>query len=180
MKTCIALLRGINVGGKNALPMPALVRLLEALGAKDVRTFIQSGNAVFGMPGADAAGMAARMAQRIRQDFGFEPVVLVMPRQGLAAAMAHNPFVQAQASPSTLHLGFMPQAPTHPDMAGLQALRSGDEAFYLIDAVFYLHTPDGFGRSRLAARAEKLLGVDVTYRNWRTVSATMDLAAQYK
>jgi uncharacterized protein (DUF1697 family) len=78
-----------------------------------------------------------------------------------------------------VHLFFLAKSPKKPDTRGLDALRTATERFELKDRVFYLHTPDGFGKSKLAARAERLLGVDATARNWRTVTALIEMAKSY-
>ena len=176
METCVALVRGINVGGKNSLPVTALVRLLEGLGAQDVKTYIQSGNAVFRLARRDSAHIAARLAAGIQQDFGFAPHVLVLSHAALAQAIADNPFAQAQTQPNSLHLGFLAQRPVLANTEKFVALKAASENFQVRGQVFYLHAPDGIGRSRLAARAESLLGVDMTLRNWRSVCALLDMA----
>jgi len=174
MKTCIVLLRGINVGGNAVLSMKTLCRLLEDLGAQAVRTYIQSGNAVLQI--ANDAHLAPRLTEVIQRQCGFAPAVWVMPVQALALAMANNPFPHAVAEPSSLHLGFMADTPKAPDMQKLQSLQAASEQFRLIGPVFYLHAPDGIGRSKLAAGTEKCIGLPMTLRNWRTVSALAEMA----
>lgn len=178
MPSFVALLRGINVGGNNPLPMKDFARLLQALGAQDVQTYIQSGNAVFRMDDAHCDKLAAQIASAIQQACAFEPMVLVMPLQQLEQAMAHNPYPEAQVPGNTLHLGFLAQEPAQADRGKMEALRAESERYALIDRVFYLHAPDGIGRSKLAARAEKLLGVGMTMRNWQTVQRLAELARQ--
>lgn len=175
MNTFVLLLRGVNVGGNNSLPMKDLARLLESLGAQGVKTYIQSGNAVFQMAAKAAEALPAGIAAAIQRDFGFAPGVVLLPLQACEQAMANNPFQQAQEQPSTLHLGFLAQLPKAATSAKLHEVKSDSEQFAVIDKVFYLHAPDGIGRSKLASRAEKILGVDMTLRNWRTVSALYQL-----
>ena len=176
MEPYVALLRGINVGGKNALPMKDLARLLEALGAQDVKTYIQSGNVVFRLAQRDGVQLAAQLSASIQQAFGFAPFVLVLSCATLEEAIANNPYPQARAQPASLHLGFMAQLPTEVKLEKMAELKAASEDFQLLGPVFYLHAPDGIGRSKLAARAESLLGVDMTLRNWRTVCALLELA----
>lgn len=173
----IALFRGVNVGGKGRLPMKELAALLEDLGARNVRTYIQSGNAVFESAEQDQAKLAGKIAAEVRKHHGFEPHVFVMGVEALEAAIAGNPFPEAVDDPSKLHLGFLDSVPETPDMDKLESLRKESERFRLIGSVFYLHAPEGVGRSRLAANAEKLLGVPMTDRNWRTVCKLNELAA---
>lgn len=176
MKTCVALLRGINVGGKNLLPMKELVAMLEGLGATGVRTYLQSGNAVFDTAAKDLPGLAGELAAEIRKRRGFEPCILVLGLDAIEDAIRKNPFPEAEADPKSLHVGFLAHAPKNPDMARLESLRKTGERFRLIGSVFYLHAPEGVGRSRLAASAEKLLGVPMTDRNWQTVCKVQELA----
>ena len=176
MKTYIALFRGINVGGNNSLPMKELVAALEALGARGIRTYIQSGNAVLDSDEEDASRLCARISSAIQQRRGFAPQVLLLTREDLARAIQENPFPEAAADHKALHAGFLTATPAAPDLAALEALRSASERFVLRGAVFYLHAPDGVGRSKLAAKAEKLLGVPMTSRNWQTVCKVLELA----
>ena len=178
MKSWIAFFRGINVGGNNRLPMKDLVELLEVLGVSDARTYIQSGNAVFRSPEGPAARWEAAIGEAVEARFGFAPRVLVMDAAALAAAASANPFPAAETDHKTLHLFFLADTPTSPDWAGLDRVKSPSEAYALIGRVFYLHAPDGIGRSKLAERAERLLGVEATARNWRTVQSVLALAQQ--
>lgn len=176
VQTHIVLFRGINVGGNNILPMKALVSLLEDLGATQVRTYIQSGNAVFLDDVTDSPEFSRRLSAAIREHHGFEPQVLILSLDALDQALASNPFPEAVADPTNLHLGFLAAAPERPDLEKLAALGKAGERFHLDGRVFYLHAPDGVGRSKLAANAEKLLGVPMTNRNWRTVCKVRELA----
>jgi uncharacterized protein (DUF1697 family) len=169
MPTRIALLRGINVGGKNVLPMTELVRDLQALALRDVTTYIQSGNVVFSAAGETATELGDRIAAGIENRHGFRPHVLILTPGQLQLAIESNPFGDAESDPKTLHLFFLASAPTAAGFAGLEAAKSASERFQLVGQVLYLHAPDGIGRSKLAANAEKLLGVTTTSRNWRTV-----------
>jgi uncharacterized protein (DUF1697 family) len=178
MNTYIALFRGINVAGKNCLPMNRLVALLQDLGAKNARTYIQSGNAVFQSAEKNASRLARQLTAEIKKRHGFEPHVLVLEFEAIDAAIAKNPFPEAEAHPSSLHLGFLDSAPRNPDLDKLDRLKKASERFHLRDSVFYLHAPEGFGTSKLAASSEKLLGVPMTYRNWRTVCKVRELAGE--
>ncbi len=173
--TCIALFRGINIGGRHLLPMKELTGIFERLGATCVRTYIHSGNVVFRPGSADPARLAGRVAAEIVRTRGFEPLVLTLRLDELERAMANNPFRDAEDDPRMLSLGFLAGIPDNPDLDRLEDVRADSERFALIDAVFYLHAPEGFARSRLAASAERLLGVPMTSRNWRTVCAIRDL-----
>ncbi|HEX6983027.1 MAG TPA: DUF1697 domain-containing protein [Balneolaceae bacterium] len=168
MSTYITLLRGINVGGHNKLPMKELVGLLEDLGFHNVKTYIQTGNIVF-KSGKNAAELAESIKTEIEQNHGFAPHVLVLKLDEFKKAMASNPFAEAESEPKTLHLYFLDAEPKNPDLESLENIKKDNERFMLKGKTFYLHTPEGVGRSKLAARAEKALGVAATARNWRTV-----------
>lgn len=176
MKTYIALFRGINVGGKHVLPMKELVASLEDVGCSRVRTYIQSGNAVFESKERDAPRLSGKICARIKERRGFDPFVLLIDLETFERAIAANPFPEGETDPKTLHISFLISKPTSPAMKALEALKKETERFHLAEDIFYLHAPEGIGRSKLAASVEKLLGVPMTDRNWRTVCAVRDLA----
>jgi len=178
MKTWIVLLRGVNVGGKNKLPMKAFAAELETLGLSDVRTYIQSGNVVFRGPAQNADTLAAKIRGAILGKFGFEPAVLAIEAADFAAAAAANPFPESvgESEGRTVHLFFLAQAPKGTPRERLDAVRIPSERWRLIGKAFYLHAPEGFGTSKLATQAERILGVPATARNWRTVSTLMQMA----
>jgi uncharacterized protein (DUF1697 family) len=172
----VILLRGINVGKTRSLPMKELVAILESLGLERVRTYIQSGNVVAEPARAVSPHLADEIAQAVEDRKGFRPQVLVLTNVDLDRAGRENPFPEAEAEPRKLHLFFLADTPESPDLEAIEAIKAESERFVLTDRVFYLHAPDGFGRSKLAANAEKLLGVPVTVRNWRTVKKLREMA----
>ncbi len=175
MNTFIALLRGINVGGHNKLPMRELKALLESLGLANVQTYIQSGNVVFQIGRTDLPALGEAIGVAIGQSHGFVPKILLLSLADLATAVAQNPFPATDEQHKTLHFYFLESAPSNPDLTGLASLKTNSEQFELIDTVFYLHAPEGIGRSKLAAKVEKALGVPATARNWRTVSKLVEM-----
>ncbi len=178
MKTYIALFRGINVGGNNVLPMKELVPILERIGALNVRTYIQSGNAIFQSQETNASLLSNKISAAIKRSRDFEPQVLLLELEEMENAIKSNPFPEAESEPKTLHVYFLASVPKNVDFDDLESIKSDQERFVLKDGVFYLHAPDGIGRSKLAANAEKLLGVPVTSRNWRTVCKIRDMAKE--
>jgi uncharacterized protein (DUF1697 family) len=176
LTTWVALLRGINVGGNNRLPMRDLAAILVDVGARDVSTYIQSGNAVFTADAGDGRDLATRIGEAIGERHGFVPHVLLVTADALQRAIEANPFREAESEPRTLHLFFLDTPPRAPDLDGLEAVRGPTERFALDGAVLYLHLPDGLGRSKLALKAERLLGVPATARNWTTVTKVAELA----
>jgi uncharacterized protein (DUF1697 family) len=178
MGTYIALLRGINVGGKNSLPMKELVAILEDLGARNIKTYIQSGNAAFQSSKENVANLSERIGTEINKRSGFQPHVLILGLSEIEKAITGNPFPEAEAEPISLHLGFLACTPENPDLQKLADLKKESEHFLLQGNVFYLHAPEGVGQSKLAANIEKLLGVPMTDRNWKSVCKIREMAAE--
>ncbi|MDD2700931.1 MAG: DUF1697 domain-containing protein [Sideroxydans sp.] len=176
MTTDIALFRGINVGGNNKLPMKELTTVLEGLGLQAVRTYIQSGNVIFDSNGEPAV-LAERIAAAIKERHGFEPKVLLLDAGKLEKAIKANPFPEDKAEGNTLHFNFLKCVPPAPDLAGIEKIKAASERCELKGDVFYLHAPDGIGRSKLAANMERLLGVAMTGRNWNTVKKLQGLVS---
>ena len=177
MKTWIALLRGINVVGRRKLLMKDLAALLERGGLHSVRTYIQSGNVVFQSTHGTAATLAAAIGALIAKRAGFEPQVMVLSGRELAAAIAANPFPEAQRDHKSLHLFFLSARPPRPDLDSLARLKVGREGFALTGKVFYLFTPHGFPQCALHDKVERFLGVHATARNWRTANELLAMSA---
>lgn len=172
----ILLLRGVNVGGKSVLPMAGLREVLAGQGLIGVKTHIQSGNAVFRDP-IGAVDLAERITVAIESGYGFRPKAMMLEVAVLLDVLAANPFALAGAeNGAAVHIGFLAAPALHADLDRLRALAAKDEAFHLTEAAFYLHAPSGIGRSKLAAAAEKTLGVAMTLRNQRVAEAVSVLA----
>jgi len=180
MTIWVALLRGVNVGGKSVLPMNDLARDLEDIGCRSVKTYIQSGNAVFSMANVKPSELAGRIGKAILDRHGFQPKVQLLRARELAEAVAANPFPDAISSPTSLHLSFLARSPVASKLRSLASLKAGTESYSVVGKVFYLHAPDGIGRSKLAAGVEKVLKVDATSRNWRTVSKLLTMTREIK
>lgn len=173
MSIQIVLIRGINVGGNNKLPMEGLRDLLRALGAEHVATYIQSGNAV--VKGRPFSG--AEITSAIQDAYGFSPKVLVLDLADFEAIAKANPFPEAEVEGKTLHVWFADGKPEL-DQTRVDALLAGSERLHATDVAVYLHAPDGIGRSKLAAQIERLAGVPTTARNWNTVAKLLQMAAE--
>jgi uncharacterized protein (DUF1697 family) len=126
-KTFIALFRGINVGGNAILPMKDLVRILETLDLRDVKTYIQSGNVVFRSTEGNPPRISSRIRAEIRKRFDFEPQVLLLESTELMKALESNPFPEAESEPKTLHLSFLASVPENPDLKTMENLRKDSE-----------------------------------------------------
>lgn len=178
MTTYVALLRGINVGGHARLAMADLRGLLADLGHGDPRTYLQSGNAVFSSDRTDVDALADELSARIAADLGVSPAVLLRTAGELADVVAGNPYAEAAAAdPKTVHAAFLSSEPPDPSTFSFPAEEYAPEKAATGDRVLYLHLPGGMGRSRLATDlAKRQGGVDVTVRNWRTVTKVAELA----
>jgi uncharacterized protein (DUF1697 family) len=172
----VALLRGVNVGGKNALPMKALVGHFEAAGCADVRTYIQSGNVLFRADAALAAAVPAVIAHALVASHGLTTPVVLRSAAELAGAIAANPFLPA-ADPGALHLAFLAATPAPQAVAALDPQRSPGDAFAVRGREVYLHCPGGLARTKLTnAWLDRQLATVSTVRNWRTVQKLDSLA----
>jgi uncharacterized protein (DUF1697 family) len=174
MSKYVALFRGINVGGKNILPMQDLRGILESVGCDNIQTYIQSGNAVFSSSAA-VASLSAAIGAAVEKGFGFTPQVLLLDADRYRDIAASNPFPEGEGAPKLLHVAFLTETPSDPDLDALDELRSDSERFELLDGAFFLLAPNGIGRSKLAAKIERCLGVGTTARNWRTVSKLVEM-----
>lgn len=175
MKTWIALLRGINVGGNNILPMKDLRKLLQREGFGEAKTYIQSGNCVFHSDLTDPNEIQNKISSAIENSFGFRPNILVLDGSELRQAIAANPYPQASDDPKTVHLYFLAKSAIDPDLKALEQVQSSSERYTLTERVLYLHAPDGIGRSKFAAQVERKLGVATTARNFRTAIKIAEL-----
>jgi len=168
--TFVALLRGINVGGKNKLPMKDLVLMFERAGCASTRHYIQSGNVVFEAPRALAARIPAVVQAAIEKELGLRVPVLVRAAKELHAVAAGNPFLAAGADPDALHVMFLADAPSKAAIAALDPDRSPPDAFAVEGREIYLSCPKGVGNTKLTnAWFDAKLTTTSTGRNWRTV-----------
>jgi uncharacterized protein (DUF1697 family) len=170
MKTYIALLRGINVGGK-VLKMADLKAAVAPLGFGDIQTYLQSGNMVFRSVASKNASLAGRISDAIRDHAEIAVTVMVRDADQWSRIIAANPFAEASTLPKTVHAFILDQTPEPSRIQTLDEMKTGREAFQIIENTLYLHTPDGFGKSKLADRVERVLKVPMTARNWNTVLA---------
>jgi uncharacterized protein (DUF1697 family) len=178
--THVALLRGINVGGRNKVAMADLRAVLTSLGHADVATYIQSGNVVFSTGGTDSALLAAGIEDAIGRALDVRPRVVVVSRAELAQMVRNNPY-SAETNPKSVHVVFLGEDPA----AGMvnavaeaqrqAALKGGRDTAQFAGRTLFLHTPDGYGRSELAVLLARAGGPTSargggTARNWATVT----------
>jgi len=173
IRTHVAFLRAINVGGRNLVSMSDLRDLFESAGHTEVTTYVQSGNVVFAA-GSDEPDAAA-IERHIEDRFGVQAGVVVVDRAAFEKIVKANPF-SAESDPRRVHVMFHNRALTPTEVAAVRAAEGaagGRDQARVIGRALYVHTPDGFGRSALAARLTRAprAGSDLvaTARNWATV-----------
>jgi uncharacterized protein (DUF1697 family) len=183
--THIALLRGINVGGRNRVAMTDLRAIVTGLGHTDVSTYIQSGNVLFTTGQADTRALATGLEEAIEAALGIRPRVQVLSRGELAQVIRDNPFPD-EPNPKAVHAVFLTADPA-PEMrasvaAAQQAAaqKGSRDSTRFVGRVLYLHTPDGYGRSELAVQLARASGPLAprqagTARNWATVGKLLSL-----
>jgi uncharacterized protein (DUF1697 family) len=169
--TYVALLRGINVGGHKKVPMAALRELLTDQGYGEVRTLLQSGNAVFTAPQKGPAALGRELEQAIEDRFGFEVRCVVVSAAELRGVVERNPFPLSSFEPSKLVVIFL-SGPVDPELlSGIDPQGYLPDEFRLGEREIFLHCPNGLGRSKLAdVLGAAHLGVTATARNWNTVT----------
>ncbi len=183
MPRYLALLRGVNVGGHNRVPMAALRELAGALGHTDVVTYIQSGNLLFSSARRDPADLATQLEAGIAARLGVNPAVVVLSRDEFAQVVADNPYPD-EADPRKLHAVFTGDRIDDRAVDVVSAAvrsareRGSQDAATVVRRTMFVHTPGGFGRSELAvqlSRAQKQGAPVGTARNWATVTTLMTM-----
>jgi uncharacterized protein (DUF1697 family) len=174
----VALLRAINVGGKSMIKMPDLRKQFEALGLKDVVTYIQTGNVVFTSPPTSTSSLAKRLEKKLESSFGYKTRVFVLSPAELKKAAANNPF-----SPDRLdkeqhcHLVFLSSEPARANQKALLDLQGKEYRFAVKGKVFYYaYSREVAGSRRRSINFEKVLGVTGTARTWKVIKKLIELS----
>jgi uncharacterized protein (DUF1697 family) len=165
MPSHVALLRGINVGGRARVAMADLREVVASLGYEDVATYVQSGNVVFTAEAPDAAALEAAIAERL----DVSPAVVVLSREELEQVVARNPWPDERDG-KHLHVIFTAGEPDADVVAAAQEKAAGGDEARIVGGTLYMHTPNGLGRSKLAAELSRRGPKDGTARNWTTVT----------
>ena len=176
--TYAALLRGINVGGSRKVPMADLRTLMEDLGHGGVRSYLQSGQAVFTAGRGDEDTLAAELTEAIEKRFGFPVDVIVRDHAYLKAIADNCPFPAAQLEAKQLHVTYFSAPVDAGRFAEIDQPAYLPEEFRLGDRALYLYAPNGLGRSKLAeqlSRPRLNKGVIATSRNWNTVVKLVEM-----
>lgn len=168
----VLLFRG--VGGATQLPKAPLREALAEAGFENVATYINSGNAVL-RSHLSREAVIASVAQICKARFGFTKAILAPTLKEWSALIDNNPFPQAIVTPTCLHAAVLAENPAAEAVTRLRGFAADGEGIEVVANVAYLHTPDGFGRSKLAEKFDKGIGVVNSARNWNTVRRLMDL-----
>jgi uncharacterized protein (DUF1697 family) len=192
MASHVALLRGINVGGRNKVPMADLREVVTSLGHTGVSTYIQSGNVLFSTADTDTAKLTTALESAIADRFGILVSVVVLSRDELAAVLASNPHPD-EPNPKLVHVVFLTAKPPKDLLDRIAAAQSAAAAKGSRDTVqavgqaLFLHTPDGYGTSDLAQAVLRILSAPVkqkkqalaaTARNWATATKLLSLCEE--
>jgi uncharacterized protein (DUF1697 family) len=172
-RTLVVLLRGINVGGAKRLPMATLRDLLADLDARDVITYLQSGQAVVRLPPDDADDFAARVHDAVQDRLGLDVSVLTRTPAELAAIAAANAYPHLVATPKRLHVVFLDRTPDAEQVA-VVGHRHGDDELTVGDRVLYLAFSASSHDSPLLPALRRIGGVQ-TARNWTTMLKLIEL-----
>jgi len=174
--THVALLRGINLAGKNKLPMKNLTEMFADAGCTGVAAYIQSGNVIFtAVPGL-ASRIASLTTAQIKKRFGFEIPVILRTADELKKVISDNPFLKAGAAERELYVMFLADAPDAARVRSLDPDRSLPDTYQVRGREIYLRLPNGMGRSKLSNQYfDSKLATVSTARNWRTVTTLLEL-----
>jgi uncharacterized protein (DUF1697 family) len=173
----VALLRAVNVGGRNRVAMAQLRELLEGLGYGEVRTHLQSGNAVFTAGAAPPERVAREIERALADELGLAVNVLVRTHAELEAVVAQNPLLDIAGDHARLLVTFLSDAPAQEALSGLAPADFEPDVFAVGEREIYVWYPDGVRATRLSnAFWERRLGVVATGRNWNTVTRLLELA----
>lgn len=166
----VALMRGVNVGGKNMVPMKDLVGIFAAAGCGDVVTYIQSGNVVFRADDKVVKRLESVIAKKVEERFGFKVPVVLRTASEMEAVVRGNPFLKVRVAEETLHVSFLADHPGKNLVAELDEMRSPPDEFAVIGREIYLKLVNGAARTKLTnAYFDSKLKTVSTMRNWRTV-----------
>ena len=174
--TYLALLRGINVGGKNKLPMKDLADMFIAAGCNDVRTYIQSGNVIFRSDADPAAVIPSQISAHIAERYGYRVPLVLRSIEQLRDVVRNSPYLPAGAPEEALHVMFLADLPLPSRVDNLDPQRSPPDQFVIRGQEIYLHLPNGMAETKLSnAYFDSKLATTSTARNWRTVTKLLEL-----
>jgi uncharacterized protein (DUF1697 family) len=172
METIISILRGINVGGKNKIPMAELKTLYEKSGFKNVTTYIQSGNVVFWAEKKEVDSLVGKISQMIFKKYGFNVPVIVRTVDEMQSVINKNPLLKNKGiDVEKLHVTFLSEIPAKENLEKIKAHEYKPDEYIIVDREVFIFCPNGYGNTKLSNTFfENKLKVTATTRNWRTVN----------
>ena len=175
MNKYIVLLRGINVGGHNKLPMAELRTLLSTNGYKNVATYIQSGNIVL-----DSTMSVEKTNEHIKllikQQFDYNIPVVTLTAEEIKKCFTENPYLKIEDNVKNLHVTFLKNIPENKLVTNLEINSSNNDSYTISGKTIYLHTPDGYQKTKFSnIQFEKKLNTQATTRNWKTTTKLVDM-----
>ncbi len=174
----IALLRGINIGRNKRIKMADLVKTLESLGFKNVKTYLQSGNVIFEHDSSDIAEIAESIERKISETFSFSVDVIIRTNDELERVVKGNPFIkELDIELDKLYVTFLSDIPDPKAVLNMDIDKAENEKFEIIGREVYLYCPNGYARTKLKNDAfERKLNTTATTRNWKTTNKLMELS----
>ena len=172
MPIYVSMLRGINVGGNKIIKMDKLRSSLEAMGLEGVKTYIQSGNVVFKTAKVSTSALSRKLEERILSDFGFSVSIISRSVDEITNTIANNPFLgKPGIDPEKLHVAFLSEAPAAAPLKKLAELTLAPDQSRCLGKEVYLYFPNGVSGSSLWKHPlDRVLSVEATTRNWKTVT----------
>lgn len=182
MKTYIAFLRGINVSGQKMIKMAALQEMFHAMNLKSAKTYIQSGNVVFQYKGDDLGPLQKKIEKKIKETFGFDVPVILIPADSIDGVLKNNPFIKKKDCDfDKLYFIFFTGTV---EKAGLDKITQGNygtDEFAVKGNVIYLHLPNNYGNTKLNNNFfESKLKITASARNLKTMNALKKMADEIK
>jgi len=175
MNKYIVLLRGINVGGKNKLPMAELRILLSENGYKNVTTYIQSGN-IFLNSAKTVDEINENIKLLLKQQFGYDVPVVTLTAEEIKTCFTENPFLKVEEDVKNLHVTFLNTIPENNLVENIEINSENNDSYTIIGKTIYLHTPDGYHKTKFSnTQFEKKLKTQATTRNWRTTTKLYEM-----
>ncbi len=181
METYISILRGINVGGHNKIPMTGLKDLYEELNLKNIITYIQSGNVIFKFAKVPSEqGLAKKIEKKILEKYGFDVPVIIRSLNEIENTLVTNPFLKQDGIDiEKLHVTFLSDVPQKAQLEAIKKYYHSPEKFIILGKEVYVYCPNGYGNTKISNTFfENKLKVTATTRNWKTVNKLADLAKE--
>lgn len=177
-KTFISMLRGINVSGQKDIRMTELQSLYESLNFSDVRTYVQSGNVIFGSKEGDASKLTGMVESKIKKSFGYQVSVLIKEPKYFKKIIENCPFLTKRNEDiSSLYVTFLYGRPSKLSISSLNVTNNSGDEFNLGDEEIFIFCPNGYGRTKLNNNFfERKLKMPATTRNWKTVISLYKMA----